>query len=74
MFEEIFTCGKATQGQWQRSSPYAAATVLGPKKLYASCLVSKAFPGPGTGPLSGPGRGFKFFPGLRVLTGPGLHI
>ena len=33
---------------------------------------TRAFPGPGTGPLSGPGRGFKFFSGIRVLTGPGL--
>ena len=30
---------------------------------------SKAFPGPGTGPLSGPGRVFQIFSGIRVLTG-----
>ena len=34
----------------------------------------RAFPGPGTGPLSGPGRGFQKISGLRLLTGPGLHI
>ena len=36
--------------------------------------TTRAFPRPGTGLLSGPGRGFMFFSGLWVLTGPGLHI
>ena len=37
-------------------------------------LSSRAFPGPGSGPLSGPGRGFQKNSGLRVFTGPGLDI
>ena len=37
-------------------------------------VENRAFPGQGTGPLSGPSRGFQFFPGIRVLlTGPGLQ-
>ena len=39
------------------------------------CRVGiRAFPRPGKGPLSGPGRGLGFFSGLRVLTGLGFHI
>ena len=35
----------------------------------AITLYSKAFPGPGTGPLSGPGWVFNFFSGIRVFNG-----
>ena len=34
-------------------------------------LSSRAFPGPGSGPLSGPGRGFQKNSGLRVFFGSG---
>ena len=34
-------------------------------------LPTRASTGPGTGPLSGPGRAFQKKSGIRVLTGPG---
>ena len=36
-------------------------------------MGNRAFQRPGTGPLSGPGRGFIKFSGIRVLTDPGLQ-